>query len=73
MKNWEPLLGGVRMTGRQKKAKTNLRVGTSVGHGQQTGLGVLELEVLIGELLAVDGATTGALLEKRDVSIEDDR
>lgn len=39
----------------------NLRVGTSVGHGEQTGAVVLVLEVLIGELLAVDGATTGAL------------
>lgn len=37
------------------------RVGTSVGHGKQTGLGVLDLEVLIGKLLAVDGAATGTL------------
>lgn len=29
-------------------------VATGVGHGQETLLGVLELEVLIGELLAVD-------------------
>jgi len=39
----------------------DLRVGTSVGHGEQTGAGVLVDEVLIGELLAVDGATTGTL------------
>ena len=39
----------------------DLRVGAGVGHGEQTGAGVLELEVLIGELLAVDGATTGTL------------
>lgn len=39
----------------------NLRVGASVSHGEDTRLGVLELEVLIGELLAVDGTTTGAL------------
>ena len=38
-----------------------LRVGASVGHGQQTGLLVLELEVLISELLAVDGLATSAL------------
>jgi hypothetical protein len=36
-------------------------VGTSIGHGQQTRLGVLQVEVLILELLAVDGLTTGAV------------
>ena len=40
-----------------------LRVGTSVGHGEDTGLGVLVDEVLIGELLTIDGATTGALYQ----------
>lgn len=44
-----------------RQTDRNSRVGTSVGHGEDTRLGVLELEVLIGELLAVDGATTGAL------------
>lgn len=39
----------------------SLRVGASVGHGQQVGLAVLLLEVLIGELLAVDGLATSAL------------
>jgi hypothetical protein len=39
----------------------HLRVGAGVGHGEETGLGVLELEVLIRELLAVDGLATGAL------------
>jgi hypothetical protein len=39
-----------------------LRVGASVSHGQQTRLGVLQLEVLIAELLAVDGLATSALL-----------
>lgn len=42
----------------------NERVGTSVGHGQQTGLVVGELEVLISELLAVDGLATSALLKQ---------
>lgn len=41
-----------------------LRVGASVGHGEEAGLGVLELEVLIGELLAVDGLAAGALSQQ---------
>lgn len=41
----------------------DIRVGASVGHGQQEGLGVLLLEVLVGKLLAVDGLATGALEE----------
>lgn len=41
--------------------RASLRVGASVGHGQQTGLVVLQLEVLVGELLAVDGLATGAV------------
>jgi hypothetical protein len=39
----------------------NVRVGSGVGHGQQEGLLVPELEVLVGKLLAVDGLATGAL------------
>jgi hypothetical protein len=39
----------------------NLRSGSSVGHGEDTGASVLEVEVLVLELLAVDGLTTGAL------------
>jgi hypothetical protein len=37
-----------------------VRVLARVGHGQQAGAGVLELEVLVLELLAVDGLTAGA-------------
>jgi hypothetical protein len=36
-------------------------VGTSVGHGEDTGASVLEGEVLISELLTVDGLTTGTV------------
>lgn len=36
-------------------------VGPSVGHGEEERLVVLELEVLIGKLLAVDGLAAGAL------------
>lgn len=67
MKNWEPLLQEKRDYVSTSAGESpdqpvvNLRVGTSVGHGEQTGAVVLVLEVLIGELLTVDGATTGAL------------
>jgi hypothetical protein len=44
-----------------EEANIVLRVGAGVGHGQQEGLAVLELEVLVGELLAVDGLAAGAL------------
>lgn len=37
-------------------------VGTSVGHRQDTGAFVTELEVLISKLLAVNGATTSAVV-----------
>ena len=39
----------------------NLRVRAGVGHGQHEWALMLVLEVLIGELLAPDGASTGAL------------
>jgi len=35
-------------------------VGSSVGHGQQSRLGVAELEVFVLELFAVDGLAAGA-------------
>lgn len=40
----------------------SVRVGASVGHGEKERLVVGELEVLVGELLAVDGLSTSALL-----------
>lgn len=43
------------------KGAFDLRVLTSVGHGELTRLGVLEGEVLVLELLAIDGLTTSAL------------
>jgi len=36
-------------------------VGTGVSHGEKSWLGVLSNEVLIGELLTVDGLATGAV------------
>jgi len=38
-----------------------LRVWSGVGHGQKSWLGVLSGEVLIGELLTIDGLATSAL------------
>jgi len=37
-------------------------VGTSVGHGEDAGAVVLELEVLILELVAVDGLSSSAVV-----------
>jgi hypothetical protein len=37
-------------------------VGTSVGHGQDTFTSVLQDEVLVGELGAVDGLSTGTVV-----------
>ena len=36
-------------------------VGAGVGHGEEERTVVLELEVLIGELLTIDGLTAGTL------------
>lgn len=47
----------------------NLRVRTSVGHREDTRLGVLVDEVLIGELLTVDGAATGTLYSSVSASV----
>lgn len=43
------------------EGEESLRVRASVGHGQEEGLVVAELEILVGELLAVDGLAAGAL------------
>ncbi len=39
----------------------SLRVGTSIGHGEETGLGVLSLEILVCEFLAVNRLAASAL------------
>jgi len=41
---------------------TAVGVGTSVGHGEHSWLGVLQLEVLILELGAIDGFSAGAVV-----------
>jgi len=45
-------------------------VGTSVGHGEKAGLGVAELEVLIGELGTVDGLTARAVAAGEVTTLE---
>jgi len=39
-----------------------VRVGTRVGHRQNAGTGVLESEVFIGKLSAIDGLSAGAVM-----------
>lgn len=50
--------------------EANSRVRTSVGHGEQTGGVVLVDEVLVGELLTVDGLTTSALYCRKSGQIQ---
>ena len=38
-----------------------IRPGTGVGHAQQTGIGMLELKILVGKFGAVDGLSPGAV------------
>lgn len=45
-------------------------VGASVGHGEDTGASVLQGEVLISELLAVDGLATGTVAAGEVTSLE---
>jgi len=44
-------------------------VGTGIGHGQNSGAGVLQLEVLIGKLLAVDGLSSSAVVVSEVTSL----
>ena len=48
--------------GRADKELGTVGVGPSVGHRQDAGSGVLELEILILELGAVDGLATGSVV-----------
>jgi len=45
-------------------------VGTRVGHGEKSRLGVLAGEVLISELLAVDGLATSAVATREVTALE---
>ena len=73
IKNWEPFLYEncqpaslwVKVEGHE-----NSRVGASIGHGEDTRLGVLVSPVLIGELVAVDRTTTGTLQQTSQFSYQ---
>jgi hypothetical protein len=54
MKNWEPLLCITSVGVQHLMSLVDLRVGAGVSHGEEAGLGVLDLEVLIGELITVN-------------------
>lgn len=45
-------------------------VGASVGHGEDAGAGVLQDEVLVGELLAVDGLATSAVVVREVAALQ---
>lgn len=51
----------------KKLGDFDIRVGAGVSHGEEEGLVVGELEVLVGKLLAVDGLSTSALLQSLSV------
>jgi len=63
MKNWEPLLFDIRLADvlDRRWMGVDIRVGAGVGHREHERLLVGELEVLVGELLTVDGLATSAL------------
>lgn len=72
-KNWEPLLeewdvSFVREI--EVDGSKAVRVGAGVGHGENTGTGVLQLEVLVGELLAVDGLAASAIVVGEVTTLE---
>ena len=54
----------------EEVAGLDIRVGASVGHGEDTGASVLELEVLVGEGLAVDGLATSTVVSGEVTTLE---
>jgi hypothetical protein len=67
MKNCEPFLWFCQKCAK-RETWIDVRVRTCVGHGQEEGLLVPELEVLVGKLLAVDRLATSALSRVSHVS-----
>lgn len=45
-------------------------VGSSIGHGEESRPGVLELEVLVSELLSVDGLSSGSVVFSEVAALE---
>ena len=50
----------------------NSRVGTGVGHGQETGANVLMGKILVGKFLAVDGFATSTLFSSAISTLDSD-
>lgn len=48
----------------------SIGVGSSIGHRQETWGGVLQLEVLIGKLVAIDGLATGTVSSSEISSLQ---
>ena len=57
---------GANIAFREGKGLVDSRVRPGVSHGQKTGAAVLDLEVLVGKFLTVDGFSAGALSEYSD-------
>ena len=77
MKNCEPWRKEAQVSVRRRGKKqlegqesTHVRVGSSVGHGQEVGLVVLQLEVLVGELGTVDALAAGSVTSSEVTSLE---
>ena len=50
-----------RGLGGAKEELASVSIGASIGHGEDSGLGVLLDEVLIGEFVSVDGFAPGSV------------
>ena len=58
-----------RSIGRAQKELRTVGVRTGVGHGQTSGPGVSELEVLIRELVSIDGLSTSSIVVGKITSL----
>ena len=70
-KKWNPVLRSFQITHLSVKPAglssaeeelTSVGVGSGIGHGQDTRPGVLQLKVLIGKLVSVDGLSSGTVV-----------
>ena len=61
MKNWDPFVSQNLLASAVFRRPQSLLTLAGVGHAEKTLAGVLELEVLVGELLAVDRLAASAV------------